>query len=125
MPGSESYYRLEDVLIGGGEALLRKVETEYLIRTFRERFPRGSEATVAERRAAGGVILALQSTGLPLADRHGNVRAKWVDYWLELGIDYFAAGHHATERYGVQALGERIAAHFAIEHRFVDVDNPV
>jgi hypothetical protein len=35
------------------------------------------------------MILAVQSTGLPLADRHGNVRGKRIDYWLDLGVDYF------------------------------------
>lgn len=44
---------------------------------------------------------------------------------LENGISYFAAGHHATERYGVQALGEWIAGQFGIEHQFVDCPNPV
>ena len=43
----------------------------------------------------------------------------------EYGIDYFAAGHHASERYGVQALGEQLNAEFGIEHIFVDIDNPV
>jgi len=42
----------------------------------------------------------------------------------ERGIHYFAAGHHATERDGVRALGERLAAEFGLEHRFVDLDNP-
>ena len=42
----------------------------------------------------------------------------------EEGIHYFAAGHHATERYGVQALGAHLAKHFGVEHEFVDVDNP-
>lgn len=42
----------------------------------------------------------------------------------ERGIHYYAAGHHATERYGVQALGERLAAQFGLEHRFIDLDNP-
>ena len=42
----------------------------------------------------------------------------------ESGIHYFAAGHHATERYGVQALGTNLAKQFGIEHEFVDVDNP-
>lgn len=42
----------------------------------------------------------------------------------ELGISYFAAGHHATERYGVQALGAAIANHFGITHTFIDVANP-
>ncbi len=43
----------------------------------------------------------------------------------EYGIHYFAAGHHATERYGVQALGEHLAAEFGIQHTFLDIDNPV
>ncbi|EAR21855.1 Nif3-like dinuclear metal center hexameric protein [Nitrococcus mobilis] len=43
----------------------------------------------------------------------------------EHGIHYFAAGHHATERYGVQALGEHLAAKLCLEHRFVDDPNPV
>lgn len=43
----------------------------------------------------------------------------------ELDIHYFAAGHHATERYGVQALGQHLQHKFAIEHQFIDIDNPV
>ncbi|PHQ73868.1 MAG: Nif3-like dinuclear metal center protein, partial [Shewanella sp.] len=34
-------------------------------------------------------------------------------------------GHHATERYGIQALGEHLAREFDIEHEYVDIDNPV
>ncbi|WP_339628025.1 Nif3-like dinuclear metal center hexameric protein [uncultured Pseudomonas sp.] len=40
-------------------------------------------------------------------------------------ISFIAAGHHATERYGVQALGEYLARRFAIEHRFIDCPNPI
>jgi len=43
----------------------------------------------------------------------------------EEGIHFIAAGHHATERYGVQALGEYLASHLPVEHRFIDIDNPV
>ena len=42
----------------------------------------------------------------------------------ENNLHYIAAGHHATERYGVQALGEHLAAQFAVECRFVEIDNP-
>lgn len=42
----------------------------------------------------------------------------------ETGVAYFACGHHASERYGAQALGAHIGAHFGIEHRFIDIDNP-
>ena len=44
---------------------------------------------------------------------------------VESDIAFIAAGHHATERYGVQALGEYLASHFALEHRFIDCPNPI
>lgn len=43
----------------------------------------------------------------------------------ENGISFIAAGHHATERYGVQALGDYLARRFAIEHIFIDCPNPI
>ena len=43
----------------------------------------------------------------------------------ELGIHYIAAGHHATERYGVQALALEIANRFGIRQQFIDIANPV
>ncbi|MFG6159788.1 Nif3-like dinuclear metal center hexameric protein [Halomonas sp. 1390] len=54
----------------------------------------------------------------------GEISERTTHLARELGIHYLAAGHHATERYGVQALGERLAAECGIEHRFVDIDNP-
>ncbi len=43
----------------------------------------------------------------------------------EYGIHFLAAGHHATERLGVQRLGELLAAEFGVGHEFVDVANPI
>lgn len=43
----------------------------------------------------------------------------------ELGITLIAAGHHATERYGIQALAEHLAHRFDLEWSYVEVDNPV
>lgn len=43
----------------------------------------------------------------------------------ENDISFIAAGHHATERYGVQALGDYLARRFALEHIFIDCPNPV
>jgi putative NIF3 family GTP cyclohydrolase 1 type 2 len=40
-------------------------------------------------------------------------------------VHYFAAGHHATERFGVQALGRHLAAEYNIDFEFVDIENPV
>ena len=42
----------------------------------------------------------------------------------ELGMHYFACGHHATERLGIQALGAHLVERFDLEHRFIDSDNP-
>ena len=55
----------------------------------------------------------------------GEVSEPTVHIARECGINFYAAGHHATERYGVQALGEHLAAEFGVEHRFIDIDNPV
>ena len=43
----------------------------------------------------------------------------------EEGIQFVAAGHHATERYGVQALGEHLSSTLGLEHRYFEIDNPV
>lgn len=43
----------------------------------------------------------------------------------ENDISFIAAGHHATERYGVQALGDYLARRFALEHVFIDCPNPI
>ena len=43
----------------------------------------------------------------------------------EMDIHFFAAGHHATERYGAKALGEHIQAELGVEVIFIDIDNPV
>lgn len=55
----------------------------------------------------------------------GEISEHTVHQARELGLVYLAAGHHATERYGVQALGTELAQHFGISHRFIDIDNPV
>ncbi len=42
----------------------------------------------------------------------------------ETGVAFVACGHHATERFGAPAVGAHLAAHFGLEHRFIDIDNP-
>ncbi len=54
----------------------------------------------------------------------GEVSEPTVHIARENGMSFFAAGHHATERYGVQALGDYLAKRFAIEHIFIDCPNP-
>jgi dinuclear metal center YbgI/SA1388 family protein len=74
--------------------------------------------------AAQGFIEQAASLGVD-AYLSGEVSEQTTHQARELGLDYFAAGHHATERYGVQALGAHLAERFTITHRFVDIDNPV
>jgi len=54
----------------------------------------------------------------------GEIAERTTHLAREAGVVYFAAGHHATERYGVQALGEHVARRLGIAHRFIDDDNP-
>jgi len=55
----------------------------------------------------------------------GEISEQHVHLARETGVAFVAAGHHATERFGIQALGRHLAEQFGIEHRFIDVDNPV
>ncbi|WP_101757599.1 Nif3-like dinuclear metal center hexameric protein [Oceanicoccus sp. KOV_DT_Chl] len=67
----------------------------------------------------------------------GQAAARGVDAYLsgeiseatvhdarELGVHYIAAGHHATERYGVQAVAEYLAEKFDLDYQYIDIDSP-
>ena len=54
----------------------------------------------------------------------GEISERTTHIARELGIDYFACGHHATERGGIQALGNIVAQQFGIPVTFIDIDNP-
>jgi len=43
----------------------------------------------------------------------------------ELGIHFYAAGHHATEKLGIQALGNILSKEFGVTHEFIDIPNPI
>lgn len=73
--------------------------------------------------AAQGYIEAAASLGLD-AFISGEISEPTVHVARECGIHYFAAGHHATERYGVRALGAHLAERFGLEHLHLDLDNP-
>ena len=55
----------------------------------------------------------------------GEISEPVVHLAREAGVAYLACGHHATERYGVQALGRFLAQQFGIAHHFIDIDSPV
>jgi dinuclear metal center YbgI/SA1388 family protein len=55
----------------------------------------------------------------------GEISEPTVHLAREAAVTYISCGHHATERYGVQALGGHVAERFGIEHHFIEIDNPV
>ncbi len=54
----------------------------------------------------------------------GEISERTTHSARELGIDYFACGHHATEREGIKALGDLVEQHFGLPVTFIDIDNP-
>ncbi|QCP51181.1 Nif3-like dinuclear metal center hexameric protein [Trinickia violacea] len=55
----------------------------------------------------------------------GEISEPTTHMSAESGVAYLAAGHHATERFGVQALGAHLSETFDVEHLFIDIHNPV
>ena len=55
----------------------------------------------------------------------GEISEQTVHLARESGVAYFAAGHHATERFGAEALAGHLASRFGLDCQFVDIDNPV
>ena len=74
----------------------------------------GAAASLGEAVDAG---LDAFLTGEPSEQAMGEAR--------EAGLHFIAAGHYATETFGVRRLGELVAERFGVEHHFVDVPNPV
>jgi dinuclear metal center YbgI/SA1388 family protein len=101
--------RVQDVL--GREPLL--IEGSQMIR--RIGWCTGGGQGYIDQAIAAGVDLYLT----------GEASEQTVHSARENDISFIAAGHHATERYGVQALGDYLAKRFALEHLFIDCPNPV
>ena len=54
----------------------------------------------------------------------GEVSEQTIHSAREQGLHFFAAGHHATERAGIKALGEWLAQRYSLDVTFIDIDNP-
>ena len=74
--------------------------------------------------AAQGYIADAAELGVD-AYLTGEISEQTVHLAREYGLQFYSAGHHATERYGVQAFAEHLASHFGLEHQFIDIPNPV
>ncbi len=55
----------------------------------------------------------------------GEISEYNVHLAREAGVAFYSAGHHATERFGVQALASHLATHCELECEYIDIDNPV
>jgi len=55
----------------------------------------------------------------------GEISEQTVHVARETNVSYISAGHHATERYGIQALGDHLAHKFGLIHEFIDCENPI
>ena len=74
--------------------------------------------------AAQGFLEQASTLGVD-AFLSGEISEQTVHEARELGIHYFSAGHHATERGGVKALGAYIVEQFKVDFEFIDIENPV
>ena len=54
----------------------------------------------------------------------GEVSEQTIHVARERDICFVAAGHHATERFGVQAVGERAASALGCTHEYIEIENP-
>ena len=54
----------------------------------------------------------------------GDISEPQAHLAREMGVSFIAAGHHATERYGAPAVAAHVAAQCAVQHEFIEIDNP-
>jgi dinuclear metal center YbgI/SA1388 family protein len=93
---------------------------------------RCSSATASARSSASPGVQAVRKGSSKRPSRwasdlylSGEISEQTVHLARESGVAYLAAGHHASERYGVQALAAHLAERFGLDCHFADLDNPV
>ncbi|MDS4069464.1 MAG: Nif3-like dinuclear metal center hexameric protein [Candidatus Competibacter sp.] len=109
----------------GGDAFAARIETR--LRRKPLHIP-GGDAPIRRLAWCTGAAQSCIETALQEgveAFLTGEASEQTVHFARENGLHFFAAGHHATERHGVQALGAHLAQQFALRFIFVDIDNPV
>lgn len=101
--------RLQDVL--GKSPLLEQV-------------PKPLISTVAWCTGGGQKYIDLAASQGIDAFITGEVSEQTIHSAREMNIHFYAAGHHATERYGAKAVGEYLAEQYGLDVKFVDIANP-
>jgi dinuclear metal center YbgI/SA1388 family protein len=99
----------------------REINPEPLV--FDDGPARVARVAVVSGSAAGDVVPAADAGADCFVT--GELKEQVMSEAREAGISVIGAGHYRTEVFGVRALGERVAERFGIEHRFIEIPNPV
>ena len=110
--------------LGAHGAFARPITLGELARRIAERLERAPQVIGNETKPLHRVAWCTGAAQNYLEDA-GEISEQTVHLARESGVAYIAAGHHATERYGIRALGEHLAARFGVAHHFIDIANPV
>lgn len=94
----------EPQLVGNGEHMVRRIA-----------WCTGAAQSYFEQAIAAGADVYVS----------GEISEQTVHLARESGVPYIAAGHHATERYGIRALGVHLKRKLGLKTVFLDIDNPV
>lgn len=94
----------EPLLVGDGERPVRRIA-----------WCSGGGQSLFEQAIAAGAELYVS----------GEISEQTTHLARESGVPFIAAGHHATERYGVRALAEYLQAELGLTADFLDLPNPV
>jgi dinuclear metal center YbgI/SA1388 family protein len=126
----EGRFAEQDVaFLGGAEGTAAEVADKLALKLGRLPLLVGDAARKVERIAwcSGGAQGYFEQAIAAGADVYvsGEISEQTVHLARESGVPYIAAGHHATERYGVQALGAHLVERFGLDCRYVELDNPV
>lgn len=90
-------------------------------------FPGGSGAVSSVGIVTGGAQREFHQAVAAGLDAYITGEAtEWVMHQAaEDGVHYVAAGHYATEVFGIRALGRWLSEHLALEVEYIDLPNPV
>jgi dinuclear metal center YbgI/SA1388 family protein len=130
----EAFGELDGVQLGWAGVLPTPLSAEELRRELRRicgqeplHFPGGPERVASVGIVTGGAPAAFDEAVAAGLDAFitGEAREWVLHRAAEDGVHFLAAGHYATERFGVRSLGEFIAKRFGLEVQFFDLANPV
>ncbi len=102
------------------DKILRKINNDALI------YPFGPDTINQVGIISGGAQKEVKQAVLQDLDLYltGEVSEHTMHYVKEEGIHFVAAGHHATERFGIKALGDHLREKFRLDVQFIDIPNP-